>query len=237
MTRFALLAALALSLAAAAQQETEQRPSPQTTPAAVDLNSIPTVAVERIEILLDGGSVLYGSDAIAGVVNVITVRQQPVQSFWCESHQRPAAPDRNRGRGSRYVPSNRIVESLDKTLARPYSGAAGNSGHFIGPLTECSPTGGVVAGSNTGPGFCYQQAGPDNAASPYPSHRVSQQWTLDARLAYRLASPAGTTTLALGVRNLLDQAPPRIYGSFLTYADPSYDFVGRFVYGRAEHRF
>jgi len=38
----------------------------------VDLNSIPTAAVERIEILKDGGSAVYGSDAIAGVVNIIT---------------------------------------------------------------------------------------------------------------------------------------------------------------------
>jgi iron complex outermembrane recepter protein len=37
----------------------------------VNLNSIPFVAVERIEILLDGASAIYGSDAIAGVVNVI----------------------------------------------------------------------------------------------------------------------------------------------------------------------
>src|SRR5467141_387126 len=41
---------------------------------AVDLNSIPTAAVERIEILKDGGSAVYGSDAIAGVVNIITRR-------------------------------------------------------------------------------------------------------------------------------------------------------------------
>ncbi|MEO5692389.1 MAG: TonB-dependent receptor [Usitatibacter sp.] len=37
----------------------------------VDLNSIPSAAVERIEILKDGASAVYGSDAIAGVVNVI----------------------------------------------------------------------------------------------------------------------------------------------------------------------
>src|SRR5205814_1630077 len=39
--------------------------------AFVDLNSIPFVAVDRIEILLDGASAIYGSDAIAGVVNII----------------------------------------------------------------------------------------------------------------------------------------------------------------------
>ena len=37
----------------------------------VDLNSIPLAAVDRIEILKDSASSLYGSDAIAGVVNVI----------------------------------------------------------------------------------------------------------------------------------------------------------------------
>lgn len=38
---------------------------------AVDLNSISPSSVERIEILKDGASAIYGSDAIAGVVNII----------------------------------------------------------------------------------------------------------------------------------------------------------------------
>jgi iron complex outermembrane receptor protein len=42
--------------------------------AAVDLNTIPLALVDRIEVLEDGASSLYGSDAIAGVVNVITRR-------------------------------------------------------------------------------------------------------------------------------------------------------------------
>ncbi|WP_300760020.1 TonB-dependent receptor [Janthinobacterium sp.] len=37
----------------------------------VDLNSIPLDAVDRIDILKDGASAIYGSDAIAGVVNII----------------------------------------------------------------------------------------------------------------------------------------------------------------------
>jgi len=36
-----------------------------------DLNAIPSAAIERIEILRDGASALYGSDAIAGVINVV----------------------------------------------------------------------------------------------------------------------------------------------------------------------
>ena len=38
---------------------------------AVDLNTIPTAAVERIEVLKAGASSIYGSDAISGVVNII----------------------------------------------------------------------------------------------------------------------------------------------------------------------
>lgn len=42
------------------------------TVGAVDLNTIPDSAVNRYEILKDGASSIYGSDAVAGVVNVIT---------------------------------------------------------------------------------------------------------------------------------------------------------------------
>jgi len=42
--------------------------------AAVDLNSIPTDFIERVELLTGGASAAYGSDAVAGVVNIITKR-------------------------------------------------------------------------------------------------------------------------------------------------------------------
>jgi iron complex outermembrane receptor protein len=38
----------------------------------VDLNNIPAAALERVEVLLDGASSLYGTDAIGGVINFIT---------------------------------------------------------------------------------------------------------------------------------------------------------------------
>lgn len=41
---------------------------------AVDLSSIPEIAAQRFEIVLDGSSSIYGSDAIAGVANIITRR-------------------------------------------------------------------------------------------------------------------------------------------------------------------
>jgi len=40
----------------------------------VDLNSIPVNTIDRMETLLDGSSAIYGADAVAGVVNIITKR-------------------------------------------------------------------------------------------------------------------------------------------------------------------
>jgi iron complex outermembrane receptor protein len=40
----------------------------------VDLNSVPVSVIDHIEVLQDGASAIYGSDAIAGVVNIITVK-------------------------------------------------------------------------------------------------------------------------------------------------------------------
>ena len=39
---------------------------------SVDLNAIPVAVIERVEVLKDGASAVYGSDAIGGVVNIIT---------------------------------------------------------------------------------------------------------------------------------------------------------------------
>jgi iron complex outermembrane recepter protein len=51
---------------------------------SVDLNAIPSNAIERIEVLRDGAAAQYGSDAIAGVVNIVLKsgeRQEATTSF------------------------------------------------------------------------------------------------------------------------------------------------------------
>jgi iron complex outermembrane receptor protein len=45
-------------------------------PGSVDLNSIPESMIERVEVLQGGASAIYGSDAISGVVNIITRTHQ-----------------------------------------------------------------------------------------------------------------------------------------------------------------
>jgi iron complex outermembrane receptor protein len=48
-----------------------RRVAPSNSGTTIDLNSIPLSAIERVEVLTDGASALYGADAIAGVVNFI----------------------------------------------------------------------------------------------------------------------------------------------------------------------
>ncbi|MFC3069614.1 TonB-dependent receptor domain-containing protein [Phenylobacterium soli] len=45
-------------------------------PGSVDLNTIPTAMIDRMEVLQEGASPIYGSDAISGVVNIITKQRQ-----------------------------------------------------------------------------------------------------------------------------------------------------------------
>ena len=47
----------------------------------VDLKSIPTAAIERVEVLRDGASAIYGSDAIAGVMNIILKKNVEYSTF------------------------------------------------------------------------------------------------------------------------------------------------------------
>lgn len=56
-----------------------RRMAPRGSGSTIDLNSIPLAAIERVEVLTDGASALYGSDAIAGVVNFIT--KKDLQGF------------------------------------------------------------------------------------------------------------------------------------------------------------
>jgi outer membrane receptor protein involved in Fe transport len=50
-----------------------------STSTAVDFNNLPTANVERIEIITGGASAVYGSDAVAGVINIITKKIDGVE--------------------------------------------------------------------------------------------------------------------------------------------------------------
>jgi len=104
---------------------------------------------------------------------------------------------------------------------------AGVAARYIGGFDECAPQGGST---RFGRGLC-------SDGLPYPAHHVASYTAFDVYASYVLRSSFGTTSFSAGIRNAFDASPPALYSSFLTYADPSYDFVGRFVWGRIVQKF
>lgn len=76
-----------------------RRLAPQGSGSTVNLQAIPMSAVERVEILTDGASALYGSDAIAGVINFVLKRNHQGGNIEANYSQ----PNAGRAGGSRYV--------------------------------------------------------------------------------------------------------------------------------------
>ncbi len=77
--------------------------------AAIDLNTLPLSAIERVEVLTDGASALYGSDAVAGVVNFITRRNSTMGDFSIGVSE----PQEN-GAGEKRVSISKGFGNLDK---------------------------------------------------------------------------------------------------------------------------
>jgi len=76
----------------------------------VDLNTIPTSAIERVEVLKDGASALYGSDAIAGVVNIIT--RKDFEGLEFSSY---AGENASEGDGRKYTAEMTLGTTNDKS--------------------------------------------------------------------------------------------------------------------------
>jgi iron complex outermembrane receptor protein len=80
--------------------------------AAVDLNSIPTIALDHVEVLRDGASAQYGSDAIAGVINIILKKNVNATDltfgsgqYYAKNPELPlgASPDAAAGHGAQFM--------------------------------------------------------------------------------------------------------------------------------------
>lgn len=116
----------------------------------------------------------------------------------------------------------------------------GVRGRYIGGFDECA---GADGGSQSA-GLCslpslFDASGTNvqSGGSPLTPHHVDSYIAADIFANYALRSPIGKTTFSVGMRNVADAKPPVVYNSFLTYADPAYDFVGRFIYGRITQNF
>ena len=60
-----------------------------------DMNSIPTAAIERIEVLRDGAAAQYGSDAIAGVINIVLKKGTDKFDFYVNTGSNMSANGNN----------------------------------------------------------------------------------------------------------------------------------------------
>ena len=132
---------------------------------AADLNVLPNAIVERIEVLKDGASSIYGSDAVAGVVNIITNKKTEgltleggvtVPEVGSGVTQRIAVVGGYSSDRFNFAGAFEFFKRTNMTLAdqpwarcqteylRSAAGQPWGSGDFIDPLTgaaKCYPTG------------------------------------------------------------------------------------------------
>ena len=86
-----------------------RRIAPANSGTTIDLNSIPLAAIERVEVLTDGASALYGSDAIAGVINFVLKKNQQGGDIEANYSQ----PTAGQAGGSRYIAATYGMGDLD----------------------------------------------------------------------------------------------------------------------------
>ena len=143
----------------------------------VDLNAIPASAIERIEILRDGAAAQYGSDAIAGVINIILKEGAPNelrttlgQTVESDGEVIKAAGNYALARGRRRCPPAR------GRVPRPRASPTGRSA-ICGPSTSPAIRGTAI------PAFNGQI-----------NHRQGDADTEDVGLFLNLAKPVGEAT-------------------------------------------
>lgn len=133
---------------------------------ATNLNDIPAAAIDRVEILLDGGAAVYGSDSVAGVINVITKKDYTgatvggkVEQSSTGGHARSANVYVGTGWGSGSVSAvvarnqgDPIKTAKTGYRTRDYSTRYGGDQryNFISP-SYCDTRSGVVGTSRWGP--------------------------------------------------------------------------------------
>ncbi|MEO6929875.1 MAG: TonB-dependent receptor [Casimicrobiaceae bacterium] len=116
---------------------------------AVDLNSIPLAAVQRVEILKDGASAIYGADAVAGVINFILRKDYTGAQVTANSMEtQHGGGDRQQatasfGYGNLGIDRFNVFATFDwqrsqalAATARPYSRSAYIPGENVNVLTK-----------------------------------------------------------------------------------------------------
>jgi iron complex outermembrane receptor protein len=133
-----------------------------TSGGAVDLNAIPMDAVERVEVLKDGASAIYGTDAIGGVINYILKKNfqgaqlranygTPLADGGGQTSRASVTVgvgslDTNKFNvmASLTVDSNKILRGIDREWASGYQPS-----RFLSPDTTSAPHANIIAAAGT----------------------------------------------------------------------------------------
>ncbi|TMQ20116.1 MAG: TonB-dependent receptor [Deltaproteobacteria bacterium] len=84
----------------------------------------------------------------------------------------------------------------------------------------------------------FKECDQNNCNGGAPSRDVARWYKADVFAMYGLKTRAGTTTLTVGVNNVMNQNPPLIYIGIQGDSDAAtYDYMGRFIYARMSQMF
>ncbi len=145
--------------------------------AAVDLNAIPATMIDRIEILRDGAAAQYGSDAIAGVINIILKTTAPAELTATAGRTQttlegnPAVPAATQGF------SEKLTDGGVVQLGGNYSADFGGAGFLTvgGEFRNRNPTNRSLPDTRQQ----YFTGDPRNSAAPLVNHRQGDADTRD----------------------------------------------------------
>lgn len=174
-----------------------------------DLNLIPQGAIDRIDILNDGASAIYGSDAVAGVINIIT--KKGFDGFEVGMRYGDTT-DKNIGERRFWATWGETTEKGSVTVTAEYSKA---NGQFSPDRVVSTPSGGSVSGTSNPGTF---------AARGLPSYFQPLQWSLVPGNTLGLTNaaqvPAGFNPVAY-----VDARIPDGSGGYLTNANGTFQTI------------
>jgi len=171
---------------------------------AVDLNSIPTALIDRIEVVTGANSAVYGADAVSGVVNVILKRKYD----GTEVTVRTGVSDAGDGTeyGGSILHGGALGDRLSYIVSAEYSNREGFLGRdrdwVVGDGSGSSYK--MGAGSSaveggrfftTGPSGVFNYAAPGAAPSPFTASTPLYQRVLDRNLQVPLERALGSLLL------------------------------------------
>ncbi len=174
-----------------------------------DLNLIPQGAIEKIDILNDGASPIYGSDAVAGVINIIT--KKGFDGFEVGMRYGDTT-DKNIGERRFWATWGESTEKGSVTVTAEYSKA---NGQYSPDRVVSTPSGASVSGTSNPGTF---------AARGLPAYFQPLQWSLVPGNTRGLTNasqiPAGFNPVAY-----VDARIPDGAGGFLTNPDGTFQTI------------